>query len=125
MHNSDLIGKINNEHQKNHPHEKELTARIRSFELAYRMQQEAPECFEIDSEPEYIKSSLRLNEKRCSHFARQCLMARRMVERGVRFVQICSVMENAVVGMDTETSKKTTHNLQVKRINLLQDFYQT
>ena len=92
----DLIGKINNEHQKNHPHEKELTARIRSFELAYRMQQEAPECFEIDSEPEHIKSLYGLNEKRCSHFARQCLMARRMVERGVRFVQIYSGgMENA------------------------------
>ena len=92
----DLIGKINNEHQKNHPHEKELTARIRSFELAYRMQQEAPECFEIDSEPKHIKSLYGLNEKRCSHFARQCLMARRMVERGVRFVQIYSGgMENA------------------------------
>ena len=92
----DLIGKINNEHQKNHPHEKELTARIRSFELAYRMQQEAPECFEIDNEPEHIKSLYGLNEKRCSHFARQCLMARRMVERGVRFVQIYSGgMENA------------------------------
>ena len=92
----DLIGKINNEHQKNYPHEKELTARIRSFELAYRMQQEAPECFEIDSEPEHIKSLYGLNEKRCSHFARQCLMARRMVERGVRFVQIYSGgMENA------------------------------
>lgn len=92
----DLIGKINNEHQKNHPHEQELTARIRSFELAYRMQQEAPECFEIDSEPEHIKSLYGLNEKRCSHFARQCLMARRMVERGVRFVQIYSGgMENA------------------------------
>mgnify|MGYP003299959009 FL=1 len=92
----DLIGKINNEHLKKYPHEKELTARIRSFELAYRMQQEAPECFEIDSEPDHVKNLYGLNEKRCSHFARQCLMARRMVERGVRFVQIYSGgMENA------------------------------
>ena len=91
----DLIGKLNNEHQKKYPEDKELTARIRSFELAYRMQQEAPECFEVDSEPEHIKSLYGLNEKRCSHFARQCLMARRMVERGVRFVQIYSGgMEN-------------------------------
>ena len=59
------------------------------------MQQEAPECFEVDSEPEHIKNLYGLNEKRCSHFARQCLMARRMVERGVRFVQIYSGgMEN-------------------------------
>ena len=60
------------------------------------MQQEAPECFEIDSAPEHIKRLYGLNEKRCTHFARQCLMARRMVERGVRFVQIYSGgMENA------------------------------
>ncbi|MFL2450703.1 MAG: DUF1501 domain-containing protein [Verrucomicrobiales bacterium] len=91
----DLIGKLNIEHQKKYPEDKELTARIRSFELAYRMQQEAPECFEVDSEPEHIKNLYGLNEKRCSHFARQCLMARRMVERGVRFVQIYSGgMEN-------------------------------
>ena len=91
----DLIGKLNNQHQKKYPEDQELTARIRSFELAYRMQQEAPECFEVDSEPEHIKSLYGLNEKRCSHFARQCLMARRMVERGVRFVQIYSGgMEN-------------------------------
>ena len=91
----DLIGKLNNEHQKKYPEDKELTARIRSFELAYRMQQEAPECFEVDSEPEHIKNLYGLNEKRCSHFARQCLMARRMIERGVRFVQIYSGgMEN-------------------------------
>ena len=91
----DLIGKLNNQHQKKYPEDQELTARIRSFELAYRMQQEAPECFEVDSEPEHIKNLYGLNEKRCSHFARQCLMARRMVERGVRFVQIYSGgMEN-------------------------------
>ena len=91
----DLIGKLNFQHQKKYPEDKELTARIRSFELAYRMQQEAPECFEVDSEPEHIKNLYGLNEKRCSHFARQCLMARRMVERGVRFVQIYSGgMEN-------------------------------
>ena len=91
----DLIGKLNNQHQKKYPEDQELTARIRSFELAYRMQQEAPECFEVDSEPEHIKSLYGLNEKRCSHFARQCLMARRMIERGVRFVQIYSGgMEN-------------------------------
>ena len=91
----DLIGKLNNQHQKKYPEDQELTARIRSFELAYRMQQEAPECFEVDSEPEHIKSLYGLKEKRCSHYARQCLMARRMVERGVRFVQIYSGgMEN-------------------------------
>lgn len=70
--------------------EAELNARIKSFELAYRMQEEAPECVNVDSEPDHIKKLYGLEESRTSHFARQCLMARRMVERGVRFVQIYS-----------------------------------
>ena len=91
-----FVGKLNTAHEKRHPEETQLTARIKSFELAYRMQQEAPECFEIDNEPEHIKSLYGISEKRCAHFARQCLMARRMIERGVRFVQIYSGgMENA------------------------------
>ncbi|MDE0570178.1 MAG: DUF1501 domain-containing protein [Verrucomicrobiales bacterium] len=92
----DFVGKLNAIHEKRYPEETQLTARIKSFELAYRMQQEAPECFEIDNEPGHIKSLYGIGEKRCAHFARQCLMARRMIERGVRFVQIYSGgMENA------------------------------
>ncbi len=91
-----FVGKLNESHRQRHPAESELAARIKSFELAYRMQQEAPECFEIEGEPEHIRNLYGLNEKRCQHFARQCLMARRMIERGVRFVQIYSGgMENA------------------------------
>ena len=92
-----FIGQLNATHLDRHPDAEgsELAARIKSFELAYRMQSEAPECFEIDSEPEHIKKLYGLEEERCGHFARQCLMARRMVERGVRFVQIYSGgMEN-------------------------------
>ena len=92
----DFVGQLNASHAARHPEEGELTARIKSFELAYRMQQEAPECFEVDSEPEHIKTLYGLGEKRCGHFARQCIMARRMIERGTRFVQIYSGgMENA------------------------------
>ncbi|MCB1098977.1 MAG: DUF1501 domain-containing protein [Verrucomicrobiae bacterium] len=76
----------------------ELEARIKSFELAYRMQQEAPECLDIGEEPEHIRRLYGLDEKHCGHFARQCLMARRMIERGVRFIQIYSG------GMDNERS---------------------
>jgi hypothetical protein len=77
------------------PAEKELAARIESFELAYRMQAAAPEALDIDSEPEHLKKLYGLDVKKCTHFARQCLIARRMVERGVRFVQIYSGgMEN-------------------------------
>ncbi len=86
----DLIGSLNDEHLLDRHAEDELTARIESFELAYRMQSEAPECFDIDSEPEHIRRLYGLDDELCGPFGRQCLMARRMVERGVRFVQLYS-----------------------------------
>ncbi|MBR9761483.1 DUF1501 domain-containing protein [bacterium] len=90
-----LLKKLNGEHIKERPGDAELEARIKSFELAYRMQNAAPEAFDIDREPEHVKKLYGVGEKRCDHFARQCLTARRMVERGVRFVQIYSGgMEN-------------------------------
>ncbi|MDF1853048.1 MAG: DUF1501 domain-containing protein [Verrucomicrobiales bacterium] len=90
-----LLNRLNKQHVTKRPGDEELEARIKSFELAYRMQKAAPEAFDIDREPEHIKSLYGVGEKHCDHFARQCLTARRMVERGVRFVQIYSGgMEN-------------------------------
>ncbi|MFN0019167.1 MAG: DUF1501 domain-containing protein, partial [Pirellulaceae bacterium] len=64
-------------------------------ELAYRMQIAAPDAIDITKEPEHIHKLYGIGDKRCDHFAKQCLMARRLVERGVRFVQIYSGgMEN-------------------------------
>ncbi|HTM55732.1 MAG TPA: DUF1501 domain-containing protein [Pirellulales bacterium] len=75
--------------------EADLAARIESFELAYRMQMTAPETLAIDDEPASIRALYGLDDPKCAHFARQVLIARRMVERGVRFVQIYSGgMEN-------------------------------
>src|SRR5262249_29327591 len=72
-----------------------LAARIESFELAYRMQAAAPEALDLASEPKHIQRLYGLDDPRCEHFGRQCLIARRLVERGVRFVQIYSGgMEN-------------------------------
>ncbi len=91
----DLLKQLNQQHFKENPFEEELAARIESFELAYRMQTSAPEALDISKEPEHIRKMYGVDEKRCQHFARQCLTARRMVERGVRFVQIYSGgMEN-------------------------------
>ncbi len=90
-----FLKEMNEDHRNRVDAESRLTARIKSFELAYRMQQEAPECVDVDSEPEHIRKLYGLDNGRCSHFARQCLMARRMIERGVRYVQIYSGgMEN-------------------------------
>ena len=91
----DLLGQLNQLHASQHPAEQELAARIESFELAYRMQSAAPEALHLESEPEHIRKQYGVDESRCAHFAKQCLIARRMVERGVRFVQIFSGgMEN-------------------------------
>jgi Protein of unknown function (DUF1501) len=91
----DLLNRLNRRHQEDHPAEAALAARIESFELAYRMQMSAPEAFDVDREPEAVKTLYGLDDKKCAHFARQALVARRLVERGVRFVQIYSGgMEN-------------------------------
>lgn len=91
----DLLKQLNQQHFAGHPAESELAARIESFELAYRMQSAAPEAIDISQEPEHISKLYGVDEKNCGHFAKQCLVARRMIERGVRFVQIYSGgMEN-------------------------------
>jgi hypothetical protein len=85
----DLIANLGKQHLANRV-DAELTARIESFELAYRMQSAAPEALDLSSETAQVQKMYGLDNKRCAHFARQCLTARRMVERGVRFVQIYS-----------------------------------
>ncbi len=89
----DLLRSLNQHHPDSG--EADLAARIESFELAYRMQMAAPEALDIDAEPEHIHKLYGIDDKRCAHFAKQVLTARRLVERGVRFVQIYSGgMEN-------------------------------
>jgi hypothetical protein len=91
----DFLRAVNESHYAAHSSEEELAARIESFELGYRMQFAAPEAMDVDSEPEHIRKLYGMDDPRSRHFARQCLTARRMVERGVRFVQIYSGgMEN-------------------------------
>jgi hypothetical protein len=91
----DLLAKLNRRQLEQRPGESELSARVESFELAYRMQMAAPEALDLAKEPKHIQKLYGLDDPKCSHFARQCLIARRLVERGVRFVQIYSGgMEN-------------------------------
>ncbi|HWE04181.1 MAG TPA: DUF1501 domain-containing protein [Tepidisphaeraceae bacterium] len=91
----DFVASLDRMHEQRLSAEAELTARVESFELAYRMQSAAPEALDVDSEPAHVKALYGFDDPRCAHVARQCLTARRMVERGVRFVQIYSGgMEN-------------------------------
>ncbi|MFL5242181.1 MAG: DUF1501 domain-containing protein [Gemmataceae bacterium] len=84
----DTLNRLNELHRKKRPEDNQLSARIASFELAFRMQKEAPEAFDTNKESEATKKLYGLGDKTTEIFGTQCLMARRLVERGVRFVQV-------------------------------------
>jgi hypothetical protein len=85
-----LLEQLNDEHLAAHPGEADLAARIHSYELASRMQLAAPEAVDLGREPEHVKKLYGLSHPVSAPFGRQCLLARRLVERGVRFVQLYS-----------------------------------
>ena len=87
----DYAGKLNRQHMAGYPADNALEARIQSFELAYRMQSAAPEALDISQEKESTKKLYGIEGGNPGeYFGSQCLMARRLVERGVRFVQLYS-----------------------------------
>jgi Protein of unknown function (DUF1501) len=86
----DLLAQLNNEHVKARPGESELVARVESYELAYRMQKTALEAGDLGREDAKTRERYGLDDKRTADFGRKCLLARRLVERGVRFIQIYS-----------------------------------
>ena len=86
----DLLARLNRRNLTQGPDDSELSARIETFELAYRMQMAAPEALDYERETPAIHRLYGIDNPRCTHFAKQCLIARRLVERGVRFVQIYS-----------------------------------
>ncbi len=79
----DLLRKINERHARERQNESQLEARIHSFELAYRMQMEATDAFDVSREPEHVRQRYGQGTQ-----ARQILIARRLIERGVRYVQV-------------------------------------
>jgi hypothetical protein len=84
----DALARFNELHRASRADDSRLTARIAAFELAYRMQSEAPEAFELAGETPATRRLYGLDEPATATFGRQCLLARRLVERGVRFVQL-------------------------------------
>ena len=86
----DRLRAKNQEHQAQHADNTELAARIASYELACKMQQHAPEAFDLTGETAETHKLYGLDDKKTEDFGRKCLLARRMVERGVRFIQVYS-----------------------------------
>lgn len=84
----DYLAKMNQRHGQDRVHQTELDARIRSYELAFRMQANAPETVDLSQETIETKKLYGIDQKETETFGTQCLLARRLVERGVRFVQL-------------------------------------
>jgi hypothetical protein len=84
----DTLKEYDAAHQADRMDNSDLAARIASYELAYTMQRHAPEAVDIRQESEETRELYGLNDKRTQEFGRRCLLARRLVERGVRFVQL-------------------------------------
>ncbi len=101
-----LLAELNREHLARRPGDSRLEARIHSYELAARMQLSAPEALDISGEPKHVLAMYGLDDPSATfpaeinaqeetvHFGRKCLVARRLLERGVRFVQIWSGCDN-------------------------------
>jgi len=84
----DILKEMNRKHQELRPHETDLAARLESFELAYRMQTAAPEAMDLTKETELTHKAYGTDQKETQLVAKQCITARRLIERGVRFVQL-------------------------------------
>ena len=85
-----FINQLNREHLEGRLGDSELEARIASYELAFRMQAHAPEAVDLAEETAATQEAYGLNDKATQPFGRNCLMARRLIERGVRFVELYS-----------------------------------
>jgi Protein of unknown function (DUF1501) len=105
----DLIAELNRRHLERQQGNSELEARIRSYELAFRMQSAAPEAFDLTRETQATKNLYGVDNADTSEFGTMCLLARRFVERGVRFVQLRSG------GWDAHGNLVANHSPQARK----------
>jgi hypothetical protein len=98
-----LLEKLNRSHLEKHEHDPVLEARLESFELAAKMQVSAPQVMDLSRESQATLDQYGLNRSETADFGRNCLLARRMVEQGVRFVQVWSGMGGPSSNWDNHT----------------------
>ena len=111
----DLLSEINREYQRTVGPNGELEARLKSFELAFRMQNEMPEAQDLTRETSATKSLYGMDEKVTEDFGRQCLLARRFAERGVRFIQVTH--SNTDVQWDQHSKLKEGHEANALEVD--------
>lgn len=114
----DLTQKLNRKHQSQHALHPELDARIASYELAYRMQSEALQVGDISDESAATLESYGIDRPETSDYGRMCLMARRLVERGVRVVQLFQGVADPKEGWDAHSDLKGNHEFNARRTDL-------
>lgn len=107
----DELAFLNQKHLESSGNNQELAARMESYELAFRMQMEVPDVVDIHSETQQTQAMYGIDEKETETFGRQCLMARRLVESGVRFVQIFSG------GWDSHDYLERGHASRIKSVD--------
>ena len=108
----DALAALNRKHAAKHPsHGDALAARMENYELAFRMQSEVPDIVDLGSEGEKTKEAYGLDREETRAFGRQCLLARRLVEKGVRFVQIFSG------GWDSHDFLERNHSARIASID--------
>jgi hypothetical protein len=108
----DLIGRLNAHHLESRGEDAELAARIQSYELAFRMQSAAPEAVELSRESAETRALYGLDDRRTAEFGTRCLLARRLIERGVRFVQLYS---GDAAGWDAHDDVEKNHGTMCAR----------
>ena len=99
-----LLAALNNRHAAGHPDDSQIEARIKSFEVAAKMQLAAPEAFDLARESEATHKAYGTDNKPTQDFGRRCLLARRLIERGTRFVQVWSGPQGATENWDNHGS---------------------
>ncbi len=109
--NLDLLAELNQHDADRHPHDDSIRARMASYELAFRMQTEVPEILSIDGEDEEVRSLYGIGVPETDNFGRRCLLARRLVESGVRFVQIYAT------GWDSHDYLERSHAARIRTVD--------
>jgi len=113
----DFLYKMNESHAAARLEADELEARIAAYELAFRMQTEAPEVVDSSKEPQYIQRLYGLDKPETAPFGKQCLLARRLVEKGVRFVLAIHGWENGALSWDFHSTLAPRLQARVREVD--------
>lgn len=109
--NMDLLGQLNQSHAQVHPQHAELAARMESYELAFRMQMQVPGILDLAQENARTRADYGLDDARTESFGSRCLLARRLIERGVRFVQVYTA------GWDSHDYIDRAHSERIRSVD--------